>query len=76
MLVNYHAPRHVYIVCGNTDLRKGIDTLAILIADNFGLNLYDDSLFLFCGRRMIGLRYFTGTVKGSYYFTSGLIMDI
>ncbi len=51
MLVNYHAPRHVYIVCGNTDLRKGIDTLAILIADNFGLDLYDDSLFLFCGRR-------------------------
>ncbi|WP_270335838.1 IS66 family insertion sequence element accessory protein TnpB [Ligilactobacillus agilis] len=39
----------MYIVCGNTDLRKGIDTLAILIADNFGLNLYDDSLF--CGRR-------------------------
>ena len=44
-----------------------------LIADNFGLDFYDDSLF--CGRRMIGLRYFTGTVKGSYYFTSGLIMD-
>ena len=43
MLVNYHAPKHVYIVCGNTDLRKGIDTLAILIADNFGLDLYDDS---------------------------------
>ena len=35
----------MYIVCGNTDLRKGIDTLAILIADNFGLDLYDDSLF-------------------------------
>ena len=51
MLVNYHTPRYVYIVCGNTDLRKGIDTLAILIADNFGLDLYDDSLFLFCGRR-------------------------
>ena len=29
MLVNYHTPRHVYIVCGNTDLRKGIDTLTI-----------------------------------------------
>ena len=51
MLVNYHAPKHVYIVCGNTDLRKGIDTLAILIADNFGLDFYNDSLFLFCGRR-------------------------
>ncbi|HJG03951.1 MAG TPA: transposase [Megamonas funiformis] len=27
------------MVCGNTDLRKGIDTLAILIADNFGMNV-------------------------------------
>ena len=51
MLVNYHSPKHVYIICGNTDLRKGIDTLAILIADNFGMNLYNDSIFLFCGRR-------------------------
>ncbi|NME42602.1 IS66 family insertion sequence element accessory protein TnpB [Lactobacillus agilis] len=51
MLVNYHVPKHVYIVWGNTDLRKEIDTLAILIADNFGLDLCDDSLFLFCGRR-------------------------
>src|SRR5699024_4975099 len=51
MLVIYHSPKHVYIVCGNTDLRKGIDTLAILIADNVGMNLYNDSIFLFCGRR-------------------------
>ena len=76
MLVNYHTPRYVYIVCGNTDLRKGIDTLAILIADNFGLDLYDDSLFLFCGRRNDRFKAFTGTVKGSYYFTSGLITDV
>ena len=31
MLVNWSAPRHVYIVCGKTDLRKGIDGLAIVM---------------------------------------------
>lgn len=62
----------LYVV--TRDLRKGIDMLANLIADNFGLDFYDD--FLFCGRRMIGLRYFTGTVKVSYYFTSALMMDV
>lgn len=67
MLVNYHDPRHVYIVCGNTDLRKGIDTLAILIADNFGMNLYDDSIFLFCGRR-------NDRFKGLYWDGEGFIL--
>ena len=27
MLVNWTAPKHVFIVCGKTDLRKGIDGL-------------------------------------------------
>ena len=39
MLVNWSAPRHVYIVCGKTDLRKGIDGLAMVIAENYGLEL-------------------------------------
>ena len=51
MLVNWSAPQHVYIVCGKTDLRKGIDGLAMVIAENYGLELDNDSLFLFCGNR-------------------------
>ena len=45
MLINWHEPEHVYLVCGKTDLRKGIDGLAIVIAENYGLELYNDSLF-------------------------------
>ena len=67
MLVNYHAPRHVYIVCGNTDLRKGIDTLAILIADNFDMNLYDNSLLLFYGRK-------NARLKALYWGSGGFIL--
>ncbi|WP_422211886.1 IS66 family insertion sequence element accessory protein TnpB [Paucilactobacillus nenjiangensis] len=51
MLINWHDPDHVYLVCGKTDLRKGIDRLAMVIAENYGLELYDNSLFLFCGSR-------------------------
>ena len=51
MLVDWQAPDHVYLVCGKTDLRKGIDGLAIIIAENYGLELYNNSLFLFCGTR-------------------------
>lgn len=39
MLINWHVPRHIYLVCGKTDLRKGIDGLAIVIAENYGLEL-------------------------------------
>ncbi|UFK66116.1 IS66 family insertion sequence element accessory protein TnpB [Limosilactobacillus reuteri] len=51
MLINWQAPEHVYLVCGKTDLRKGIDGLAMVVAENFGLDLYNNSLFLFCGSR-------------------------
>ncbi|WP_430521777.1 IS66 family insertion sequence element accessory protein TnpB [Limosilactobacillus ingluviei] len=39
MLINWAAPRHVYIVCGKTDLRKGIDGLALIVEENYGLQL-------------------------------------
>lgn len=39
----------VYIVCGKTDLRKGIDGLAILIKEQFELDPFSGKVFLFCG---------------------------
>lgn len=51
MLVDYTNVRHIYIVCGHTDLRQSIDGLAALIADQYNLDLFDDCAFLFCGRR-------------------------
>ena len=53
MLVNWTQPKHVFIVCGKTDLRKGIDGLAAVVAENYDLDLFDDSLFLFCGTRNV-----------------------
>ena len=41
----------VYIACGYTDLRKSIDGLAGLVKEQFGLDPFSNSLFLFCGRR-------------------------
>ena len=42
---------NIYIVCGHTDMRKSIDGLAAIIGQQFKLDLFSDSLFLFCGRR-------------------------
>ena len=67
MLVNWTAPDHVYLVCGKTDLRKGIDGLAMIVAENYGLDIYDNSLFLFCGTR-------SDRFKGLYWDGEGFIL--
>lgn len=51
MLNDFTAAEHIYIACGYTDLRKGIDGLALLVQKNFDLDPFGSSLFLFCGKR-------------------------
>lgn len=52
MLNNATGFKHIYVATGYTDLRKGIDGLAMLIYSQFDLNPYDEgSIFLFCGKR-------------------------
>lgn len=41
----------IYIACGYTDMRKSIDGLAGIVQQSFRLNPFQNSLFLFCGRR-------------------------
>ena len=52
MLRNTNEFKKVYIKCGYTDLRFGIDGLAKLVQFQFGMDPFEDgTLFLFCGRR-------------------------
>lgn len=50
MKQDYTSVKNIYIVCGKTDMRKGMDGLATLIQDSFELDPYSDSIFLFAGR--------------------------
>ena len=40
----------VYIVTGYTDMRKGIDGLAQIVAGSVGKDVYSKAVYLFCGR--------------------------
>ncbi len=43
----------VYIACGYTDLRYGIDGLSSLVKNEFNLDPFEKNvLFLFCGRKL------------------------
>ena len=42
----------IYLVCGRTDMRLGIDSLAAIIETQYHLPVFvPNTLFLFCGRR-------------------------
>lgn len=58
----------VYIVCGYTDLRFGMDRLAALVEAQTGKNPYiPDTLYLFCGRR-------TDRIKGLVWERDGWLL--
>lgn len=49
MLVDFTRAKNIFIVCGRTDMRKGIDGLASIIQYEYNMDLYDDAIFLFYG---------------------------
>ena len=67
MLSDFTVADKVYIACGYTDLRKGIDGLASLVQQQFALDPFSNTLFLFCGRRRDRL-------KGLYWEGDGFIL--
>lgn len=67
MLNNASGIDHIYIACGYTDLRSGIDRLAALVQSSFKLDPYQNSLFPFCGRR-------TDRIKGLLWEGDGFLL--
>lgn len=59
--------RNYYVACGYTDLRRGIEGLAAIVTQQFGQELSEESLFLFCGRR-------TDRIKALYFSGDGYIL--
>lgn len=51
MLGDISSVDEIFIVCGNTDMRKSIDGLCAIIQDTLNMDPYTNSLYLFCGRR-------------------------
>ena len=67
MLSDFTRAEHIYIACGYTDLRKGIDGLALVVQKKFELDPFGNSLFLFCGRRC-------DRIKALYWEGDGFVL--
>ena len=60
--------RNIYIVCGFTDMRGGINTLSSIIEGRYKMNAFiGKTLFLFCGRK-------ANTIKGLIWEGDGFLM--
>lgn len=44
-------PQRVYLALGNTDMRKAINGLSIMVEQAMGLNPFSGDLFVFCNRQ-------------------------
>jgi transposase len=68
MLNNATDFRKVYIACGYTNLRLGIDGLSCLVKEQFNLDPFvSGNLFLFCGRR-------SDRIKGLVWEEDGFLL--
>ena len=59
--------KNYYIACGYTDLRRGIDGLAQIVTLQYGYEIDENSLFLFCGRR-------TDRIKALWFSGDGFVL--
>ena len=57
----------MYIACGYRDLRRGIDGLTVLVLQQFALDPFTNTLFLFCGSRR-------DRIKALYWEGNGFVL--
>ena len=67
MLNDFTGAEKVYIACGYTDLRRGIDGLAAMVQQEFSLDPFTNTLFLFCDRRR-------DRIKALYWEGNGFVL--
>ena len=66
-MLDFSRVQNYYIACGYTDMRKQIDGLAALVQTQFGQEMEETSLYLFCGRR-------ADRIKALYWDGTGYIL--
>ena len=75
MIHDFTNVKNIYIICGKTDMRKGIDGLATLIQDSFELDPYSDAIFLFSGGGKIVINVYILMEMASPCFINDWIME-
>ena len=74
MLKDASGFRHVYLAAGKTDLRKGQDSLLMIIKNEFELDPFEPgNIFMFCGSRSHVIKALVFEEDGFVLLTKRLI---
>ena len=69
MIGDISKAEHIYIAVGYTDMRKQIDGLSAIVQQNFKLDPFSNSVFLFCGRNTRTMKASDGCLKDSLSYS-------
>lgn len=67
MIKDFSKASHIYIACGYTDMRRGIDGLVSIVQQTFKLDPFEDGIFLFCGKK-------PNRIKALYWDNNGFVI--
>ncbi|MFD1929226.1 IS66 family insertion sequence element accessory protein TnpB [Sporosarcina siberiensis] len=67
-MLNQTLVERVYLARGNTDLRKSIDGLAVLVKEGFDLDPFSPCLFVFCNRKRDKLKILQWEHNGFWFY--------
>jgi len=67
MLGTEKSPK-VYLACGVTDMRKSINGLCMLVAENFQLDPFEEAAFVFCNRQRDRLKILRWDENGFWLY--------
>lgn len=67
MIKDFSKATHMYLASGYTDMRRGIDGLVSIVQQSFKLDPFEDSIFLFCGKR-------PNRIKALYWDKNGFVI--
>lgn len=58
----------VYLACGNTDMRKSIDGLALIVQEVFLLDPFSESTFVFCNKNRDKIKILKWDTNGFWLY--------
>ena len=73
MLIDIKHVEHFYIICGSIDFRKGIEGCVRIVSRMEGLDLFSESVFLFCNRKKDAIKVLHFDLNGFELLTKMLL---
>lgn len=68
MIIDTREIEHIYLATGPADMRKSIDGLALIVSMGFGLDVMDESVFIFTNKARNRIKMLYNDANGFWLF--------